>query len=327
MKPSDFAKHLTDYLSSYLPGQRGISPNTIKSYVDIFRLLLTYCRDVKNIAPERMSLQKLDADLIAGFLDWLESDRGNSVVTRNQRLAAIHAFCRYLQTESPGHMASLQKILCMPYKKHVKLQIGYLSLSEMTEMLAKPNLTIASGRRDLALLSLLYDSGARVSELVDLRVRDIRLDEYPTVTLFGKGQKIRYVPIMRKTAEILKKYVFENHLDKPERVDDPLFTNRQRKKLTRAGVTYILKKYTDDDTVTPHVLRHTKAMHLLQAGVNIVYIRDILGHASVETTSTYARADVEMKRKAIESISDKTMPEVPDWTSDNALMEWLKQLS
>ena len=327
MKPSDFAKHLTDYLSSYLPGQRGISSNTIKSYVDTFRLLLTYCRDVKNIAPERMSLQKMDADLITGFLDWLESDRGNSISTRNQRLAAIHAFCRHLQTESPEHMAVLQKNLCIPYKKYAKPHLGYLSLSDMTEMLAKPDLTIASGRRDLALLSLLYDSGARVSELVDLHVRDLRLDEFPTVTLFGKGQKFRYVPIMRKTAELLKKYIFENHLDKPERFDDPLFVNRQRKKLTRAGVTYILKKYTDDESVTPHVLRHTKAMHLLQVGVNIVYIRDILGHASVETTSIYARADVEMKRKAIESVSDKAMPEVPDWTSDNVLMEWLKQLS
>ena len=120
MKPSDFAKHLTDYLSSYLPGQRGISTNTIKSYVDTFRLLLTYSRNVRNIAPERMSLQKFDADLISGFLDWLEIDRGNSIATRNQRLAAIHAFCRYLQTESPENMAILQKNLCIPCKKYAK---------------------------------------------------------------------------------------------------------------------------------------------------------------------------------------------------------------
>ena len=327
MKPSDFAKHLTCYLSSYLPGQRGISSNTIKSYVDTFRLLLTYCRDVKSITPERIYLQVFEADLIVGFLNWLECERGNSISTRNQRLAAIHAFCRYLQTESPGHMAILQKNLCIPFKKYAKPQIGYLSLSEMTEMLTKPDLTTATGRRDLALLSLLYDSGARVSELVELHVRDVRLDEFPTVTLFGKGQKIRHVPIMRKTAELLKKYITENHLDKPEHMDSPLFVNRQKQKLTRAGVTYILKKYCDNDAVTPHILRHTKAMHLLQAGINIVYIRDILGHASVETTGVYARADVEMKRKAIENISDKTIPEVPDWTSDNALMEWLKQLS
>lgn len=327
MKPTDFAKHLTTYLSSFLPGQRGISANTIKSYGDAFRLLLIYCRDQVNITPEKMTLQFFNDSLIAGFLSWLETDRGNSVSSRNQRLTAIHAFCRYLLTEAPGHMALLQKNLSIPFKKYAKPQLGYLSADDMAEILAGPNLKASSGRRDLAILSLLYDSGARVSELANLRVRDIRLDEFPTVTLNGKGQKIRYVPVMSKTAELLRKYVTEHHLDKPERFDNPLFVNRQRQKLTRAGIAYILNKYAEGKAISPHTLRHTKAMHLLQAGVNIIYIRDILGHSSIDTTNIYARADTEMKRKALEKLAAQVTPDIPDWRSDDALIDWLKTLS
>lgn len=327
MKPTDFAIHLTTYLSSFLPGQRGISANTIKSYGDTFRLLLIYCRDQANTAPEKMTLQHFNDFLITGFLNWLETDRGNSVSTRNQRLASIHAFSRYLLTESPSHMALLQKNLSIPFKKYAKPQIGYLSATDMTDILAQPDLNNATGRRDLAILSLLYDSGARVSELVNLRVRDIRLDEFPTVTLNGKGQKIRYVPIMSKTADLLRKYISENHLNKPERWDNPLFVNRQKQKLTRAGIAYILKKYANGRDVSPHILRHSKAMHLLQAGVNIVYIRDILGHSSIDTTDIYARADAEMKRKAIDKLAAQVTPDIPDWRSDNALIDWLKALN
>ena len=327
MKPTDFAGHLTKYLASFLPGQRGISSNTIKSYSDTFRLLLSYCRDVLNISPEKLSLKQFDDKLIVGFLNWLETERGNSVSTRNQRLAALHAFCHYLLVESPSQMALLQKNLAIPAKKYVKPQLGYLSATDMKKILAKPDLKTSTGRRDLAILALLYDSGARVSELVNLRVRDLRLDEFPTVTLHGKGQKIRHVPIMSKTAEFLRKYISENRLDTPERQENSLFVNRQKQKLTRAGITYILDKYADGREMSPHTLRHTKAMHLLQSGVNIVYIRDILGHASVDTTEVYARADVEMKRKALEKIADQVAPDTPDWRADNALLDWLKALS
>ena len=327
MKPTDFAKHLSVYLSGFLPGQRGISANTIKSYIDTFRLFLIYCRDQRNITPEKMSLKHFNDTLIAEFLNWLETDRGNSVATRNQRLAAIHAFCRYLLTEAPEHMMLLQKNMGIPSKKCTKPVLDHLSATVMSEILARPDIKTSDGRRDLAILSLLYDSGARVSELVNLRIRDLRLDDFPTVTLNGKGQKIRYVPIMNKTAELLRKYIAENCLDKPERLDNPLFVNRQKQKLTRAGITYILKKYANGKEITPHILRHTKAMHLLQAGVNIVYIRDILGHSSIDTTNTYARADAEMKRKAMEKLADQVTPDVPDWRSDDALLGWLKALS
>lgn len=326
MKPTDFALHLTKYLTIYLPGQRGISQHTIQSYTDTFRLLLIYFRDKLGRTPEKIALVDFDSSVITGFLDWLETERSNSIATRNQRLSGIQAFCRYLMVEAPGHLALLQKNLAVPRKKYTKPQIGYLSVEETTAMLEKPNTMTRNGRRDLVLLALLYDSGARVGELTGLKVRDLRLDKYPIVTLYGKGGKSRQVPLMKKTSTLLSQYLAENQLDRPECLDHPLFMNRQHKPLTGAGVTYILQKYANRKGITPHVMRHTKAMHLLQAGVNIVYIRDILGHSSIETTNIYARADMEMKRRAIEAVSDDISPNVPDWKSDNALMEWLKSL-
>lgn len=324
MKTTDFAECLTKYLSVYLPGQRGISSNTITSYVYTFRLLMIYYRDNLKYNPEKLTLKQFDSNLIMGFLDWLERTRNNSVATRNQRLAAIHAFCRYLIVEEPKYMVVFQKNLCVPFKKYTKPQLGYLSVDEISAILAKPDLNTLKGRRDLTIISLLYDSGARVSEIANLKVRDVRIDEYPIVTLNGKGNKIRQVPIMKKTALLIGKYLSEQKLETTDHLDDPLFTNRQKQKLTRAGITYILRKYSNDKSISPHTLRHTKAMHLLQAGVSSIYIRDILGHTSVDTTSIYARADAEMKRKAIEKISNEPTPDVPDWTSDTALMDWLK---
>jgi len=327
MKPTDFGQHLTGYLASYLPGQRGISANTIKSYGDTFRLLLIYCRDHRNVQPEKLTIAQFNDSLIVEFLNWLEQERSNSISTRNQRLTAIHAFCRYLLTETPQHMALLQRNLSIPLKKYAKPQLGYLSSDEIAKILSGPDLETPAGRRDLTILALLYDSGARVSELVNLRVRDIRLDEFPTITLNGKGMKIRYVPIMHKTAELLNNYLAEKHLTTPDKSDNPLFVNRQGQKLTRAGITYILSKYSQDMQISPHTLRHSKAMHLLQAGVNIVYIRDILGHSSIDTTNIYARADAEMKRKALEKITDQVTPGIPDWRTDDALIQWLKELN
>ena len=266
--------------------------------------------------------------MIADFLVWLETERGNSVATRNQRLAAIHAFCRFAQAEEPGALLQCQQVLSIGMKKHRKPHIDYLSADALKEILAKPDLHTRNGRRDLLLLSVLYDTGARVSELISLRVRDVRLDDFPIVQLDGKGGKTRQVPLMRKTAEMLRSYLMENKLTSPQLLDHPLFFNSRREKFTRPGVTYILQKYAGNTKITPHVLRHTKAMHLLQAGVNIVYIRDILGHVDLKTTEVYARADTEMKRKAMEKTYKDLLPEAtPNWNSDAGLMEWLHDLA
>ena len=327
MKPTDFGSNLTNYLTVFLPGQRGISRNTIKSYADTFRLFFIYYRDVLGKKPERLTIANFNNELIGGFLDWLVEKRNNSIATRNQRLSALQAYCRYLLIESPEYISLLQINLQIPRKKYTKPQIGYLSHEETTEMLRKPDVNTLAGRSDLALLVLLYDSGARVSELTALKVRDLRLDEYPIVTLHGKGGKIRQVPLAKKTATILSKYLQEHHLTSPDKYDFNVFINKQNRPLTRAGVTYILQKYTGNEKITPHMIRHTKAMHLLQAGVNIIYIRDIMGHSSIDTTNIYARADTEMKRKALEVLSTDIAPNVPDWHNDDALMDWLKNIS
>jgi len=265
MKPTDFAKRLTDFFSSYLPGQQGLSVNTIKSYRDTFSLLLVYCRDVKGVKIEKFTLNQFNGQFVTNFLDWLETERGNCARTRNQRLAAIHVFCLYVQSEEPGHLLQCQQILAIGTKKHSKPHISYLSAQTLKDIFAKPDLNTRRGRRDLAILSVLYDTGARVSELIDLKVRDVRLDEFPIVQLYGKGSKTRQVPIMRKTAAMLRDYMGENKLAAPQMLDHPLFFNNRRERYTRPGITYILRKYSNDAKITPHIMRHSKAMHLLQA--------------------------------------------------------------
>lgn len=336
MKPTDFARMLTTYLSVYLPGQKNASPHTIQSYRDTFKLLLTYCQLVRGLVIEKLSLNDIDDQLIVDFLEWLETERGNQITTRNQRLACIHAFYRYLQIEEPIGIWAHQKILAIPMKRASRPVISHLTPEALRLLLAQPDRETRNGRRDAVMLAVLYDSGARVQELLNLRVRDIRLEPPPLLTLTGKGNKSRQVPLMSPTVKLLTQYMAEWQLSRREMLDSPVFFNRCRQKMTRAGVAFILSKYAAQtrqlfagipEHVTPHMLRHSKAMHLLQAGVNLVYIRDLMGHADIATTEIYARADTELKRKALEQaypslISD----ELPDWTKDDALLSWLNQL-
>ena len=336
MRTTDFSKHLTAYLSQYLPGQRNLSRNTIQSYCDTFRLLLLYCRAAKKMNIEKLTLNQLDKPLIEGFLQWLREERHSSLSTVNQRLAVIRAFFDYVQMEEPQMLFECQKIKNIPFKKAPKPPVVYLTTDALQTVLSLPDSSTRGGRRDLTLLSLLYDSAARVQELADLRVKDIRLEAPACVSLFGKGQKTRTVPLMKQTVSLLEKYISDEKLDPRSESDTSLFRNRQNHALTRAGISYILCKYvgvarnsiSDIPThVTPHILRHTKAMHLLQAGVNLIYIRDFLGHADVKTTQVYATAEFEVKRKALEEASSKIqLPVHPSWEQDSNLMDWLTNL-
>ena len=336
MKPTDFARALSTYLSLYLPGQRNVSPNTIKSYRDTFKLLLTYCQDVRHLAVERLSLWDIDDQLIISFLTWLEEERHNSKSTRNQRLACLHGFYRYLQIQDPMGLLPYLKILAIPMKKAPQPFVNHLNANAMQLILAQPNRTTRQGRRDTTLLAVLYDSGARVQELVDLRVRDVRLDSPSVLSLTGKGRKTRLVPLMSPTAALLKAYLSEFCLGSNGTGDVPLFCNRQRQKLTSRGVAYILAKYAASarmvspivpEDITPHVFRHSKAMHLLQAGVNLIYIRDLLGHVDISTTEIYARADTELKRQALEkAYPNMISSDLPEWTDDADLLAWLTRL-
>ncbi len=336
MKPTDFAKALSQYFAVHLPGQRNVSANTIKSYRDTFKLFLLYCKHSCNISIERLCLRHIDKTIVLGFLTWLEKDRNNSVSTRNQRLACIHGFYRYMQYEDPISILAHQKILSIPMKKMQKPTVFHLPPDAVKLILAQPDPLKTGGRRDLTLLSVLYDTGARVQELVDLTVRDIRLDSPPILTLTGKGRKKRQVPILLNTQALLKQYMDEVFSTQQSLQDHPLFFNRQRRKMTRAGISYILDKYVDQartkssiipSKVTPHCMRHSKAMILLQSGVNLIYIRDFLGHVDIATTEIYARADTELKRIALEKAYPEIVPtNLPNWQKDETLLTWLTSL-
>lgn len=338
-KINDFAYYLSLFLSKYLPGQKNLSVNTIASYRDTFKLFLIFCDNAKGLKPEAVTLNSVIREMVTDFLEWIEKERKCLVATRNQRLSAIHAFYRYVQKESPDNLFEIHRILKIPLKKKPKPLVPYLKADELKILFEQPDISSKHGRRDLVLLVLMYDSAARVSELIDLKIGDIRLSSPAVVTLHGKGDRMRHVPITGKTKNHLAAYLEEHekyHWGIATE-DAPVFFNQQHKKLSRWGISYILNKYvkmaklnTKFNTgfaVTPHVLRHSKAMGLLKAGVNIVYIRDFLGHCSVVTTEIYARADSEMKRKAIESAyMDLSPVEMPKWKENEDLMYWLQNL-
>jgi len=239
--------------------------------------------------------------------------------------------------EEPQYIQQSQKVLSIPMKKADKPPLLYLPLDSIKGLLDQPDRITSQGKRDAVLLSLLYDTGARVQELVDLKVCDVTLNDTVTIRLTGKGGKSRIVPVMKPTGELLKLYIEGTGLSSSVYNRNSLFTNRGNKPLTRAGVTYILKKYASQaqgvgikdisDEITPYWLRHSKAMHLLQSGVNLVYIRDLLGHSDISTTKIYARADEKMKRKTLmEAYNSPVSEELPTWKKDKDLLDLLKSL-
>lgn len=332
--PTDFAYHLTKYFNVFLVNSRNLSRNTISSYSQTFRLMIRFFEENRSIRVGKLSLKHIDKQAVCDFLDWLQKERSCSDSTRNSRLAAIHSFYRYLQSEIPECIHTSQTIMSIPYRKKDSPVLNYLSEEQVKRLLLEPDLRIARERRDAVLLCLLYDTGARVQELCDLKIRDFSSGSSAYITLKGKGRKSRVVPIVKNTTELLVNYIKENRLDVSERQDYPLFFNQHKESLSRGGITHILKKYTArirdmamPMAISPHILRHSKAMHLLQAGYNMIVIRDWLGHVSVKTTEIYARLDVNAKRSILEEafpVKDKIA--YPDWTKDKNLMDFLKSL-
>jgi integrase/recombinase XerD len=327
MRQTKFSKSLTDFLARYLPGERGASKNTIASYKDTFILFLTFLKEIQGIPAERLTLSKITKETVVEFLDWIEEEKHCCAATRNVRLAALHSFFRYLQYQNPENLMEWQRILSIPVKKTEKTTINYLSVEGIRLLLECPNQLTKNGRRDLALLSLMYDSGARVQEIIDLTPSMVRLDLPCTVKLIGKGNKARIVPLLEQQVKFLKIYMTEQKLLEPYANMYPLFRNSRKEKLTRAGVNYILAKYVKqarmkEPSLIPEkfscrCMRHSLAMHLLQSGVNLVYIRDILGHTSVQVTEIYARTDSRQKREAIEkAYSDVAPKEMPSWLTN-----------
>jgi site-specific recombinase XerD len=240
---TDFAISLRRFLTDHMAGLRGCSPNTISSYRDTFKLLICYLRDERQVPPERLSLEHIDATAITAFLAWLRAERHNSPSTCNQRLAAVSSFYRWLQTQDPARMACCQDILAIPSSKHGQPAIAHLTVEQTRLLLALPDRSTRQGRRDATLLATLYDSAARVQELADLTVRDVRLEGPAIVALTGKGRKTRHVPIDDNTTALLAAYLAERQLDRPGRDQHPVFFNQHHAKLSRGGIAWILHKY------------------------------------------------------------------------------------
>ena len=291
--------------------------------------------EIRNIKAEKLLMKSITKASVVEFLDWLQSERKCSDTTRNLRLAALHSFFKYVQYQNPDNLYEYQDIMSIKVKKARRKALNYLTVNGIKLLLEQPDITTKKGRRDLALLSLMYDTGARVQEMIDLTPSAIHLDKPNTIQITGKGNKTRVVPLLEDQVSILRNYLTEFDLLKNHTRSYPLFFNSRYGKLTRAGVTHILLKYADKarktdprlipEKLSSHSLRCSKAMHLLQAGVNLVYIRDILGHASVQTTEVYARADSKLKREAIEkAYVDVTPKEEPFWENNENLLSWLK---
>jgi len=310
MKPATLAVLLERFFTQRLMSQRHVSPHTISSYRDTFRLLFAFTRQRLHKPPSRLALEEIDAPLIGAFLDDLETSRGNAVRSRNLRLTAIRSFFHYAAYEAPTHAAQIQRVLAMPSKRYARRLITFLTRPEIDALLAAPDQRTWGGRRDHAFVLLAVQTGLRVSEMTGLQRPDVSLGPGAHVRCVGKGRKERCTPLTKQTVAVLHAWMREP----ARRQTETLFPNARGGRLSADGVHYLMAKHTAvarhacpslaHKRVTPHVLRHTAAMELLQARVDPSVIALWLGHESVETTHIYLDANLALK----EEILAKTTP-------------------
>ncbi len=297
---------LEAFFTDRLIAQRRVSPHTIASYRDSFRLLLKYAQDQLGRPPSALSLEDLDAPFIGKFLDNLERERGNGPRSRNLRLTAIHSFFRYVAFQEPDRARLIQRVLAIPAKRYRRALVAFLSRPEIEALLAAPDRSHRAGRRDHALLTVAIQTGLRASELTGLRCQDVFLGRGAHVHCEGKGRKERCTPLGKHVAPVVRTWLRE----RGGRPSDPLFPNARGKMLSRDGLQYLLAKHLAaarkmcptlrSKRVSPHVLRHTTAMELLHAGVDTSVIALWLGHESIETTQIYIESDLALKEKVVE---------------------------
>lgn len=309
-KPTSFSRLLENYFIDYLMNQRQVSHHTVRSYRDTFRLLLKYAKKQCNKPPGKIILDDLNAEFIRQFLNYLEESRGISANSRNQRLAAIHSFFHYVSIELPEKSGLIDRVLAIPQKRHARALIDYLIHHEIDSLLKQPDQSCVLGRRDYALILLAIQTGLRASELINLRTSDVQCGATAYISCMGKGRKERTVPLTKVTSKVIQAWITEQQ----ENRDRYLFLNARGQKLSLDGLEYIIRKYALKaqaccpsllkKKVTPHVLRHTTAMQLLQSGVDIATIALWLGHESIETTHIYLEADLKLKEDAL----SKTAP-------------------
>lgn len=335
MEFNDFSKALKKFMTYYLPTIRSASARTIDSYRYTFILFLDYMNSVQHKEPSMVTIQDINHSNVTSFLAWLETVKGNKANTVNQRHAAISCYCRFLGHEYPEYLLDMNNTLAIPYKKAESKAISYVSKEGVELITSLPNIETGDGLRDKLILCLLFSTGVRVSELIQIRVRDVSLSQPRSILIHGKGGKDRFVPIAKQYIPLFRKYFEINELDLSVNHSQWLFKNHQHLQLSRQGVDYILKKYAAlarkekptlfSRSISPHVARHSVAMNLLESGVPLLYIRDLLGHSSVVTTEVYARASETAKCRAIEKASAAFFPkEEPKWKKEGDILSWLK---
>ena len=332
---SILARALHQFFLNYLPHQRSTSPHTVQSYRDSLKLLLKFTVDRVGDGRQ-LEVEHITVERVIAFLEHLETARNNGASTRNVRLSAIHSFFRYLGAQYVQHLALSQRILSIPFKRTVCREIQHLEQSEIKAVVNGIDRSTPAGRRDHALLSLLFNSGARVSEVVALKAYDIRLSSPPQVLLRGKGKKERTCPLWIETANVLRDYMDEQQIAPHEAKG--VFLNQYGQPLTRFGIRLIVKKHVRNATAQmpslrqkrlhPHSLRHSTAIFLLRSGVDLSTIAHWLGHVSVNTTNKYLKVDMEAKREALAKAKPlfRRNGKTGDWRKNPNLIEWLQKL-
>jgi site-specific recombinase XerD len=333
--PQTLALALQGCFTDFLPRQRALSPHTLQSYRDSLKLRLQFTAG-KSGDPSHLTVEQVNVARITAFLQSLESSRRNRVSTRNVRLSAIHSFFRYLGSQCPEHLEQAQRVLSLPFKRTGSRQIEHFDADEIQAVLKAVDVDRGNGRRDLALLSLMFNTGARVSEIVGVQTDDLRLTSPCSVLLRGKGQKERTCPLWPETANLLPRLVEQRGL--PPTQSAPLFLNDRGAWLTRFGVRLILKKHVEKAAqrhpslkhkrLHPHSVRHSTAVHLLRSGVDLSTIAHWLGHVSVNTTNKYLAIDLDAKREALAKAKPllKGGRHSGKWRKDRNLIAWLEAL-
>jgi site-specific recombinase XerD len=315
--------------------QRGLSPLTALSYRDAMKLLLRYATTRTGRPVVKLDVADVTPELVSEFLAHLEAERGNQIATRNNRLAALRTFFAYVATEEPALAEQCRRICAIPLKRAPTRTIPYLEQDEMDALLVAPNRTSRLGRFHYAIVLFLYNTGARVAELVGVRAADLRLDGlHPQVLLRGKGKKERICPLWQDTVSVLHEHLAEIGIAPDS--DERIFLNRRAEPLTRYGVNYILGVYAKkatvrvssiaDKRVSPHTIRHTTAVHLLNAGVDIDVIRAWLGHVDVRTTNIYVEINLATKRRALEMCVPRIGEKPPGWKRSPDILAWLEAM-
>ena len=329
---------LDNYFNVYLANVRGVSKNTRRAYRDAFMLFFNFLSQHTNINIDKLTFKHITKDNVLEFLNHLERDKKNTTKTRNHRFVAIRSFVCYMMQCDPTNMKQWSDIVQIPKKRERKRVIDYLTKEGMDLLLKQPDYLTDKGLRNYVMLTLMYETGARIQEIIDLTPSVISYNNPYSVTITGKGDKERRVYISKNLAELLKKYVEMQNLDASGAEHKPLFYNYWHQKLSSTAITKIINKYASmareqradliPKNVHPHMFRHSKAMHLLQAGLDLIHIRDFLGHASIQTTEIYARADAKAREEAFSRMQSKIddVEKTREWEHDSELEEFLKKL-